>query len=59
MKYHIRMHHECEGGIEKSVPRITIWYHKACRVIKNGDSEGGIFLSHPQTNNGFFFFAHH
>ena len=22
----IRIHHECEGGIEKSVPRITDWH---------------------------------
>ena len=50
----IRIHHECEGWIEKSVPRIT----EACRVMSNGDHEGQIFLSHPHTNNGFFF-AHH
>ena len=25
----IRIHHECEGGIEKSVPRINVWHHKA------------------------------
>ena len=51
----IRIHHECEGGMEKSVPRITDWYHKACRVMTIGDREGQIFLSHPHTNNGFFF----
>ena len=22
----IRIHHECEGGIDKSVPPITIWH---------------------------------
>ena len=27
----IRIHHEFEGGIEKSVPRITDWHHEACR----------------------------
>ena len=43
----IRIHHECEGGIEKSVGRITDLHHEAC--------EGQIFLSHPKTNNGFFF----
>ena len=43
-----------EGGIEKSVPRIAVWHHKACRVMTNGDPEGRIFLSYPQTNNGFF-----
>ena len=25
----INIHHECEGGIEKSVPRITDWHHEA------------------------------
>ena len=28
----IRINDECEGRIEKSVPRITIWHHKTCRV---------------------------
>ena len=46
----IRIHHECEGGIEKSVPRIIDWHHEAF-----GDHEGWIFLSHPYTNNEFFF----
>ena len=26
-----RIHHECEGRIEKSLPRIAIWHHEACR----------------------------
>ena len=51
----IRIYHECEGGIEKSVLRITDWHHEACRVMTNGDQEGPIFLSHPPLNNGFFF----
>ena len=50
----IRIHHECEGGIEKSAPRIIDWHHKACRVITKGDCEGPIFLSHSHTNNGLF-----
>ena len=45
----------CEGGIEKSVFRITDWNHEACRAMTNGDHEGQIFLSHPHRNNGFFF----
>ena len=45
----------CEGGVEKSVSRITDWQHEACRVMTNDDSEGWIFLSHPHRNNGFFF----
>ena len=48
-------YHECEGRIEKSVPRITVWHHKACRVMTNGDPDGLIFLSYPHTNNGFSF----
>ena len=52
---HIRIHHECRGGIAKSVPRITKWHHEARRVMTNGDREGRIFLSHPHTNKGFIF----
>ena len=44
-----------EGWIEKSVTRITVLHHEACRVMTNGDSEGRIFLSCPHTNNGSFF----
>ena len=51
----MRIYHECEGRIELSVPRITVWHHEACRVMTNGDPEGRIFLFHPHTNNGFFF----
>ena len=51
----IRIYHECEGRIEKSVPRIAVWHHKACRLMTNGDPEGQIFLSYPHMNNGFFF----
>ena len=46
----IRIYHECEGGIEKSVPRITDWHHEVCRMMTNGDSEGWIFLTHPHMN---------
>ena len=51
----IRIYHEYEGRIEKSVPWIVVWHHQACRVMTNGDPEGGIFLSYPHTNNGFLF----
>ena len=58
--WYIRIYHECEGRIEKSVSRIAVWYHEACRVMTNGNPEGQIFLSYPHMNNGFFFFfAHH
>ena len=43
----IRIFKECEGWIDKSVPRITVWHHEACRVMTNSDPEG----SHPHTNN--------
>ena len=50
----IRIYQHCEGRIEKSVSRITVWHCEACRVMTNDDPEGRIFLSYPQTNNGFF-----
>ena len=40
---------ECEGRVEKSVPRIAVWHLEACRVMTNGDPQGQIFsilLSH-------------
>ena len=52
---HIRIYHECEGRIEKSVLRIAVWHHEACQVMPNSDPEGQIFLSYPHTNIGFFF----
>ena len=51
----IRIYHECEGKIEKSIPKITVWHHQACLVMTNGDPEVQIFLSYPHRNNGFFF----
>ena len=51
----IRICHECEGGIEQSVTRITTWHHEACRVMTNDDPKGLIFLFFSQTNNGFPF----
>ena len=48
----IRINHECE--IEKSVLRITVWHHKACRVMTNGYRGRQNFLSHPHTNNRFY-----
>ena len=42
---------ECEGGIEKSIPRITDWHCKACRVMTNSDPERWIILSHPHKEN--------
>ena len=53
--YTIRIYHKCESGIEKTIPRIIIWHHKAFRVMTNSDPEGQIFLSHPHTNNRLLF----
>ena len=50
----ISIYNDCEGRIEKSAPRIAVWHLEACRLMTNGDSEGGIFLSYPHTDNGFF-----
>ena len=56
----IRIYHECEGRIEKSILMITVWHHEACRVMTNGNTEGQIFLSYPHTKNAyhccFFYF---
>ena len=49
------IHQEFEGGVEKSVPRITAWHHKPCGVMTNSGPEGQIFLSCYHTNNRFFF----
>ena len=35
----IRIHHECMVRIAIFVQRITVWHHKACRVMTNGDLE--------------------
>ena len=51
----MRIYDECEGRIEKSIPRITVWHHEACRVMTNGDFEERIFLSYPHTNDKLFF----
>ena len=40
-----RIYHGCEGRIEKSVPRITVWHYEACRVMTNCDPEGQISLT--------------
>ena len=42
----IRIYHECEGGLEKSVPKIAVSHYEACRVMTNSDPDGRIFLAH-------------
>ena len=53
----IRIYHECEGGIEKSVMRITVWHHQACQVMKT-DPKGQVFSIPHSQNNVFFFLTH-
>ena len=38
-----RIYHECEGRIEKSVQRIAVWHHKACRVMTTVIRRDGFF----------------
>ena len=52
----IRIHHECEAWIAKSIQRITKWHYEACQMMTNGDCNRRIILSHPYTNNRLFFF---
>ena len=48
----IGIYHECEGGIEISIGGD---HRLASRVMTNSDRAGLIFISQPNTNNGFFF----
>ena len=45
----LRIHIECEVWVEISFLRITVWHQEAYRVVKNGNTEGRIFLSHSHT----------
>ena len=57
----IRIYDECEGWIEKSIPRVAVWHHEACRVMKNGNPEGRIYISYICTLTRImdYFLAHH
>ena len=55
----IRILHECEGGIEKSVPRITDWHHEACQVMKTVITRDGFFYPTLTRIMDSFFLAHH
>ena len=44
LSYIIRINHECESGIEKSVPRNTVWHYQACRVMKTVSARDKIFF---------------
>ena len=49
----LRIPHECEGRIEKSLAKIAFWHHEACRVMTNSDPEGQIV--YPHANIELFF----
>ena len=51
----IRICHECEGRIGKSVARDHRLSSISSLMMTNGDPKRRIFLSLPQTNNGLFF----
>ena len=42
-KKNIRIHYECEGGIEKIVLRINFWHHEACQVRQTLIPSEGFF----------------
>ena len=44
------LYQECEGGIEKSVPRITDWHHVACRLMTR---DGFLYPIHRQIVDSF------
>ena len=54
----IRIYHECEGRIEKFVPRIIVWHYEAFGVMTNSDPEGRIFYP-TLTRIMDSFLAHH
>ena len=51
----IRIYHEYEGGIEKSVPSITVWHQEACWVMSKDKQwfQGTDWFIY--TNNKLFF----
>ena len=51
-----RIYNECESRLEKSVPRIAVWHHEACRVMTNGDPEGRIFYPTLERIKMFFIY---
>ena len=51
----IRIFHECEVRIEKSVRGSLFGITRLCRVRPNSDPEGRIFLSAPNNHDRFFF----
>ena len=54
----IRILHECEVLIEKSVPRVTVWHQEGPPSDAQLWPEGQICWSVHKTHDRFFFFAH-
>ena len=51
----IRLFNGCEVLIENFITRVTVVYHKVCRVMPNSDPQGRILLSTPNNHDRFFF----
>ena len=51
----IRIFHECEVHSEKSIPRVTIRHHEACRVMLNSYPGERIFTVHQISKTDSFF----
>ena len=45
--------------MEKSVLRVAVLHHGACRVMTNCYPEGVIFLFYPHNKKRIIFLAHH
>ena len=50
----IRIFNGCEVLIENSVMTVTVWHHKACRVMPNSYLNDGIFNLHRRTITNSF-----
>ena len=51
----IRIWHECEVRMDKSVPRVTVWHREALSSDAKQIPEGQICPPVPNTNNRFVF----
>ena len=59
MKSNKNQYNEVEHGIEKSIIGSQFGISRQRYMMTIGDHEGQISLSHPNSNNGILFFAHH
>ena len=42
----LRIYHECEGEIEKSIPRIIVWHREVFFFIPSSHTYWILFLAH-------------